>query len=71
MPIAVYVRPGSTRLAPASKAATALARYRIDEADARRLADLDPPAWVYLHGLMSPLSSSLLRAGRTKADPSP
>ena len=64
MPMAVYVRPGSLRRAPASMAATALARYRIDESDATRLADLDPPAWVYLHGLMSPLSSSLIRNGQ-------
>ena len=40
VPIAVYVRPGSSRRAPASRAATALARYRIDEADAGRLASL-------------------------------
>jgi nicotinate-nucleotide adenylyltransferase len=66
MPMAIYVRPGSTRLAPASKAATALARYRIDESDARRLPDLSPPAWTYLHGLMSPLSSSMLRQSRRK-----
>jgi nicotinate-nucleotide adenylyltransferase len=64
MPMAVYVRPGSTRQAPVSKAATALARYRIDESDARRLPSITPPAWVYLHGLMSPLSSSALRRDR-------
>jgi nicotinate-nucleotide adenylyltransferase len=68
MPMAVYVRPGSTRLAPVSKAATMLARYRIDESDARRLPALDPPAWVYLHGLMSPLSSSQLRQRRRRVE---
>jgi nicotinate-nucleotide adenylyltransferase len=62
VPMAVYVRPGSSRLAPVALAATALARYRIDEADAGRLASLKPPAWVYLHGLTSPLSSSAIRA---------
>jgi nicotinate-nucleotide adenylyltransferase len=61
MPMAIYVRPGSTQRAPVSPAATALARYRIDEADAPLLADLRPPAWVYLHGLMSSLSSTRLR----------
>jgi nicotinate-nucleotide adenylyltransferase len=70
MPMAIYVRPGSVRRAPISPAATALARYRIDESDARLLADLDPPAWVYLHGMMSPLSSTVLRGkGRQKAEP--
>jgi nicotinate-nucleotide adenylyltransferase len=63
MPMAVYVRPGSTHLAPISRAATRLARYRVDESDARLLPDMKPPAWVYLHGLMSPLSSSRLRNG--------
>lgn len=61
VPMAVYVRPGSTRKAPISQAAVTLARYRIDESDAPLLADLAPPAWVYLHGLMSPLSSTGLR----------
>lgn len=64
LPIAVYVRPGSSRRAPVSLAATALAQYRLDETDAGRLATLPPPAWVYLHGLTSPLSSSAIRARR-------
>lgn len=61
VPIAVYVRPGSSRRAPFSRAATALARYRIEESDATRLADMAPPAWVYLHGIMSDVSSTALR----------
>jgi nicotinate-nucleotide adenylyltransferase len=67
MPMAVYVRPGSLRRAPVSKAAVALGRHRVDEADAPILADLPAPAWVYLHGMMSQLSSTVLRraaAGR-------
>jgi len=66
MPIAVYVRPGSSRKAPVSPAALALERYRIDEGDARLLADAQAPAWVYLHGLMSTLSSSALRRSGVK-----
>lgn len=64
LPIAVYVRPGSTRRAPVSKAAIALARYRLDESDALRLPTAVPPAWVYLHGMMSGLSSSHIREHR-------
>jgi nicotinate-nucleotide adenylyltransferase len=63
MPMAIYVRPGSSRRAPISPAAAALAPYRVDESDAPILADLQPPAWVYLHGLMSPMSSSAIRDG--------
>jgi nicotinate-nucleotide adenylyltransferase len=62
IPMAVYVRPGSSRRAPASLAANALGRWRVDEADAPRLARLSPPAWVYLHGQQSTLSSSAIRA---------
>ena len=67
LPMAIYVRPGSSRLAPASPAAVALRRHRIDESDAGALAGYAPPAWVYLHGLMSPLSSSGIRARRKSA----
>jgi nicotinate-nucleotide adenylyltransferase len=66
LPMAVYVRPGSEYRAPVSKAAAALARYRVDEADAATLAARKPPAWVFLRGLMSALSSSAIRAGRRK-----
>ena len=65
LPIAVYVRPGAAH-APASPAASALSRWRIDEEDAGRLALIRPPAWVYLRGRQSPLSSSALRAGRSQ-----
>jgi nicotinate-nucleotide adenylyltransferase len=64
MPIAVYARPGSLHRATASKAATALRMYRIPEAEAETLADRDPPAWVYLRGVMSGQSSTAIRARR-------
>ncbi len=66
MPIAVVDRPGSTLTATRSRAATALAPYRWDESDAARLAGAIPPAWVFLHGPRSFLSSTELRKqGRT------
>lgn len=64
MPIAVYARPGSTSRATFSKAATVLRANRVPEADAETLADRDPPAWVYLHGIMSRQSSSAIRAAQ-------
>lgn len=66
MPIAVYARPGSTLRATASRAAIALKRYRLPEAEAEVLASRDAPAWVYLRGVTSKLSSSAIRA-RKKA----
>jgi nicotinate-nucleotide adenylyltransferase len=63
MPIAVVNRPGSLAAPLSSPAATALARWRIDEADALTLADRLPPAWVFLSGPRTAVSSSSLRAG--------
>ncbi|MBN9310375.1 nicotinate-nucleotide adenylyltransferase [Devosia sp.] len=64
MPIAVYDRPGSIFRATVSKAATALKKHRLPEAEAEALANRQPPAWVYLHGITSPQSSSAIRALR-------
>jgi nicotinate-nucleotide adenylyltransferase len=62
VPIAVVDRFGSSLEATASPAARALRRYRIAETAARRLKSDEAPAWVFLHGLKSPLSSSGIRA---------
>ena len=64
VPIAVIDRLGPSLYAGASAAGQALARARIPEAAARSLPQRRPPAWVYLHGLKSPLSSTALRAAR-------
>jgi nicotinate-nucleotide adenylyltransferase len=64
VPFAVVDRLGPSLYAAGGTAAQALARYRIPERAARSLAGRKPPAWVYLHGLKSPLSSTALRAAR-------
>ena len=64
VPIAIVDRLGPSLYATGSAAAQALARYRLPEAAARKLPDHKPPAWIYLHGLKSPLSSTALRAAR-------
>lgn len=61
VPFAVIDRPGCTFPAMASPAATALARWRVPENEAAGLATMRPPAWVFLHGLKSPLSSTRIR----------
>ena len=61
MPMAVIDRPGWTLTSTRSRAASVLAPYRIGEAQGRALANLDPPAWLFLHGPRSFLSSSELR----------
>jgi nicotinate-nucleotide adenylyltransferase len=62
VPILVIDRPGSSFAALSSRAAQALGRWRRPEADAPRLAELAPPAWVFLHGPRSGASSTALRA---------
>ena len=67
LPIAVVDRMGSSLYATAGRAGQALARFRVPERKAATLADCKPPAWLYLHGLKSPLSSTVLRAQRTRS----
>lgn len=61
MPVAVIDRPGHTLTAPSARAAQAFASARIAEADAPTLAIRPPPAWTFLHGPRSALSSTALR----------
>jgi nicotinate-nucleotide adenylyltransferase len=62
VPFAVVDRGGIGPAALAGPAAQALARNRIPENMARLLPLKRPPAWTYLHGLKSNLSSTALRA---------
>jgi nicotinate-nucleotide adenylyltransferase len=66
LPIAVVDRLGPSLYANAGVAGRALARARIPETSAGALAARKPPVWVYLHGLKSPLSSTALRAARSR-----
>jgi len=61
VPMAVIDRPPQSFRALAAPAAQALARYRVPEKDATRLADRRAPAWVFLTGMKSGLSSTGLR----------
>ncbi len=64
VPIAVYDRPPSGFTATSGKAAIALEPFRLREADAKSLAGRQPPAWVYLHGVVSTASSTAIRAAQ-------
>jgi nicotinate-nucleotide adenylyltransferase len=63
VPILVVDRPGATLAMRSARAPVALARWRIDESDAELLAGMRPPAWAFLHGPRSRLSSTAIRAG--------
>ncbi|HEY0223675.1 MAG TPA: nicotinate-nucleotide adenylyltransferase [Pseudolabrys sp.] len=64
VPIVVIDRLGPSLYAAASPAGQALNRFRIPENDAATLPDRRAPAWAFLHGLKSALSSTALRALR-------
>lgn len=60
-PIAVIDRPGSTLSFVSSVMAKTFDHARVDEKDAPRLARMRPPAWTFIHGPRSLLSSTALR----------
>ncbi|MFB9912170.1 nicotinate-nucleotide adenylyltransferase [Rhizobium paknamense] len=60
-PIAVIDRPGSTLSYLSSKMAHGFERARVDEEDAGVLWRRKPPAWTFIHGPRSTLSSTALR----------
>lgn len=60
-PIAVIDRPGATLSYLSSPMARLLTRARVDETDAAALAHRKAPAWTFIHGPRSTLSSTALR----------
>ncbi|MHB2209411.1 nicotinate-nucleotide adenylyltransferase [Methylobacterium sp. CM6257] len=61
VPIAVVDRPGYTMTPLSARAARRLAGARIPERAASTLALRSPPAWTFLHGPRSHLSSTQIR----------
>ena len=61
-PIAVIDRPGSTLSLLSSKMARTFDFARIDEDDSRALWKRQAPAWTFIHGPRSGLSSTVIRA---------
>jgi nicotinate-nucleotide adenylyltransferase len=64
VPIVVIDRLGPSLYASASPTGQALSRSRLPEYAAATLPDRKAPAWAFLHGLKSALSSTALRALR-------
>lgn len=61
IPIAVIDRPGSSHADKESPAAQAFAPFRVAENKASGLALQKAPAWTFIHGRRSSLSSTALR----------
>lgn len=64
VPVVVVAREASASRALHAPAFARVAGARRTLADARRLATLKPPAWIYLPGRLDPASSTALRALR-------
>ena len=67
LPIAVVDRPNATLAPLYAPMARTFAAHRLKERDAGALASRAAPAWVYLHGPRSPLSSTTIRAAEATA----
>lgn len=68
VPIAVIDRPGATLAFLSSTMAKSFDRARVDENDAPILARTKPPAWTFIHGPRSLLSSTEIRNARQDSD---
>ena len=66
-PIAVIDRPGATLALLSSVVAKTFDYVRIDEADAATLAHRRAPAWTFIHGPRSLLSSTAIRNAAKRA----
>lgn len=62
VPVAVFDRPSYSLGALSGRAARRFHRERIKESRASRLADMRPPAWVFLHTPLNATSATALRA---------
>ena len=65
MPVAVFGRPSYSLRAMASKAAKRFAQYRVMPDQAHVLADLEPPAWSFIHYRHDPISATAIRESRS------
>ena len=63
-PVQICMRTNLSFAFVSDIAGQALAYARLPESAARTRPERRPPAWLYLHGLKSPLSSTALRAAR-------
>ncbi len=67
--IAVFDRPSYSLKALSGLAARRFARRRVPISAARRLAEMEPPAWVFFHTRLDPSSATRIRSERNEASP--
>jgi len=62
VPVAVFARPSYSDSAETAKASRQLAQYRLNSERAEELAEMSPPAWVFLKTPENPISATEIRA---------
>ena len=67
LPIAVFARPTYSLSALAAKAARRFAPYRLREGAGRKLDMAKPPAWLFVHARLNPISATEIRKRRSKS----
>jgi nicotinate-nucleotide adenylyltransferase len=67
LPIAVFARPTYSLRALAAKAARRFAPYRLREGAGRKLVMAQPPAWLFVHARLNPISATEIRKRRTRS----
>ena len=67
LPIAVFARPTYSLSALAAKAARRFAPYRLREGAGRKLVMAKPPAWLFVHARLNPISATEIRKRRSKS----
>jgi ribosome silencing factor RsfS/YbeB/iojap/nicotinate (nicotinamide) nucleotide adenylyltransferase len=71
VPIAVFDRPQTSLTALAGIAARRYAGARVAAAQARRLAEMKAPAWVFIQAKLDPSSATAIRARRASRPKKP
>jgi nicotinate-nucleotide adenylyltransferase len=66
LPIAVFDRPSYSLRALSGAAAKRFARSRIAASNERRLAETEPPAWVFFHTRLDDRSATRIRSERNQ-----
>lgn len=67
LPVAIFDRRPYAPRVHAAVPSIRFARHQISERLSRRLADLTPPAWTFLHSRLHAASASAIRAARRAA----
>ena len=66
LPIAVFARPSYSFRALSGRAARRFAKARVRETRAGALAEMVPPAWVFMHTRRNAASATRIRAARAR-----